>query len=134
MYINVYSYTYIYLYRYPSFAAKEMNNFLSLLLEKDGSKRLENALGCVENDNGKPKGINYDCLRGHDFFKLGCVGGEGINALTTVEVLVPIYLFLVAFIIQICVDIIYRSFFLYLCLFGWSVRRTVCNFDCYSSK
>jgi hypothetical protein len=73
------------LIRCPSFATIEMNNFLSLLLEKDGFKRLENAMGWIKNDDGEPKGISYDFLRGHDFFKLGCVGGEGTDALTTAE-------------------------------------------------
>ena len=92
------------LVRYPTYAPTEINNFIQLLLEKNGNQRLENALGTkksppektekiekTENlgadpgsDSGinsviipglhceKPKEINYDFLRGHDFFKLGC--------------------------------------------------------------
>ena len=89
------------LVRYPTYAPMEINNFIQLLLEKNGNQRLENALGTkkpipekIENtknpgpDPGsnsginsgiipglhseKPKEINYDFLRGHDFFKLGC--------------------------------------------------------------
>ena len=75
------------LVRYPSYASKEMNNFIQLLLEKNGPKRLQNALGIIENEieneNGigsenvirnaaLSKGICYDYLRNHDFFKLGC--------------------------------------------------------------
>ena len=73
--------------RYPSYASKEMNNFIQLLLEKNGPKRLQNALGIIENENENEngidsesviqngvlsKGICYDYLRNHDFFKLGC--------------------------------------------------------------
>ena len=73
------------LVRYPSYASKEMNNFIQLLLEKNGPKRLQNALGIIENENQNgidsenviqngalSKGICYDYLRNHDFFKLGC--------------------------------------------------------------
>ena len=73
------------LVRYPSYASKEMNNFIQLLLEKNGPKRLQNALGIIENENENEigsenviqngalsKGICYDYLRNHDFFKLGC--------------------------------------------------------------
>ena len=73
------------LVRYPSYASKEMNNFIQLLLEKNGPKRLKNALGIIENENENgidsenvvqngalSKGICYDYLRNHDFFKLGC--------------------------------------------------------------
>ena len=61
------------LVRFPSYAPKEMNDFMRLLLEKNGLKRLENVLsgglGGDKIDNSK--GICYDNLRNHDFFKLG---------------------------------------------------------------
>ena len=77
------------LVRYPSYATKDMNNFIQLLLEKNGTQRLQNALGIIiydnenENENridseigiqnaAPSKGINYDYLRNHNFFKLGC--------------------------------------------------------------
>ena len=75
------------LVRYPSYATKDMNDFIQLLLEKNGTQRLQNALGIIknENENGNridgeigiqnaapSKGINYDYLRNHNFFKLGC--------------------------------------------------------------
>ena len=79
------------LVRYPSYATKDMNNFIQLLLEKNGTQRLQNALGNIKNDNDNEnenenridseigiqnaapsKGINYDYLRNHNFFKLGC--------------------------------------------------------------
>ena len=66
------------LVRYPTYAPPEINSFLKLLLEKDGDKRLMNALGGGEEEMGtgtgskiKSKGICYDFLRGHDFFALG---------------------------------------------------------------
>ena len=74
--------------RYPTYAPPEINNFIKLLLEKDGDKRLMNALGAGEGEGDelsavqggsgtgagtdlRPKGICYDFLRGHDFFTLG---------------------------------------------------------------
>jgi hypothetical protein len=59
------------LVRYPTFATKEACFFLKLFLEKDGSKRLQNALGPDPDPGDVSRGISYDYLRGLDFFKLG---------------------------------------------------------------
>jgi hypothetical protein len=59
------------LVRYPTFATKEACFFLKLLLEKNGPKRLQNALGPDPGPGGVSRGISYDYLRGLDYFKLG---------------------------------------------------------------
>ena len=94
------------LVRYPSYASKEMNNFIQLLLEKNGPKRLQNALGIIENENENgidsesviqngalSKGICYDYLRNHDFFKLGCRCVTYLNAVAVALLLFSAFLF-----------------------------------------
>ena len=92
------------LVRYPSYASKEMNNFIQLLLEKNGPKRLQNALGIIENENGidsenviqnaaLSKGICYDYLRNHDFFKLGCRCVTFVNSVAVALLLFSAFLF-----------------------------------------
>ena len=57
--------------RYPTYVPVEINNLLRLLLEKNGPKRLQNAIGPELAGSDGSTGISYDYLRCHEFFQVG---------------------------------------------------------------
>ena len=101
-----------------------MNNFIQLLLEKNGPKRLQNALGIIENENQNgidsenviqngalSKGICYDYLRNHDFFKLGCRCVTYLNSVAVASLFCFSLVFALLCFALFCFILLYFAFF-----------------------